>query len=150
PLPAPRSTATWTEEFKPIYLPLLASGRRIPLLASPRGGVAERSLKPSRSILFSRGRGGVPFVGARNTTPAVSIRKLRTIFLTTQVPLLAVMRGGEPASFKVTPLKPHASSYDPRERPRNRLTFPRFRLPVSAGSVSRDRIDGPSGAFACG
>src|SRR5262249_43508585 len=37
---------------------------------------------------FSRGRGGVPIDGTRNTTPAASIRRLRTIFLVTPPPLL--------------------------------------------------------------
>src|SRR5215813_11078570 len=37
---------------------------------------------------LSRGRGGVPIDGTRNTTPAASIRRLRAIFLVTQPPLL--------------------------------------------------------------
>src|SRR5215813_12647582 len=53
---------------------------------------------------LSRGRGGVPIDGTRNTTPSASIRTLRTIFLVTPPPLLAVMRGGEFALFKMTPL----------------------------------------------
>ena len=57
-----------------------------------------------RSIRFSRGRGGVPIDGTRNTTPAASIRRLRAIFLMTPPPLLAVMRGGEFALFKMRPL----------------------------------------------
>jgi hypothetical protein len=44
---------------------------------------------------LSLGRGGVPIEGTRNTSPAASIRRLRTIFLVTPPPLLAVMREGE-------------------------------------------------------
>src|SRR5262249_34908458 len=50
-----------------------------------------------------RGRGGVPIDGTRNTTPPASIRRLRAIFLVTPPPLLAVMRGGEFALFKIDP-----------------------------------------------
>jgi hypothetical protein len=49
---------------------------------------------------LSLGRGGVPIAGTRNTSPAASIRRLRTIFLLTPPPLLAVMRGGEFAFSK--------------------------------------------------
>src|SRR5262245_24529160 len=75
-----------------------------------RGGCAWRKFqngefraikKILRSIRFSRGRGGVPIDGTRNTTPAASIRRLRAFFLVTPPPLLAVMRGGEFALFKV-------------------------------------------------
>ena len=64
------------------------SSRRIPLLASPprSASAAARSLKRrrggraiqkiSRSIRFSRGRGGVPIERTRNTTPPASIRRL--------------------------------------------------------------------------
>src|SRR5262245_58776280 len=79
------------------------STRRIPLLASPRGGVAERSRKYCAAS-FLRGQGGVPIERTRNTTPAASIRRLRAIFLVTPPPLLAVMRGGDFAFFKMTPL----------------------------------------------
>src|SRR5262245_59428817 len=66
---------------------------------------ADRAIKKiSRSIRFSRGRGGVPIDGTRNTTPAASIRRLRTIFLVTPPPLLALMRGGEFALLKMTRL----------------------------------------------
>src|SRR5262244_2107935 len=50
---------------------------------------------------LSRGRGGVPIDRTRNTTPAASIRRLRAVFLVTPPPLLAVMRGGEFALFKM-------------------------------------------------
>src|SRR5215471_5849442 len=50
---------------------------------------------------LSRGRGGIPIDGTRNTTPAASIRRLRAIFLVTPPPLLAVMRGGECAFLKM-------------------------------------------------
>src|SRR5215510_1779392 len=53
---------------------------------------------------LSLGRSGVSIEGTRNTSPAASIRRPRTIFLVTPPPLLAVMRGGEFASFKMTPL----------------------------------------------
>src|SRR5262245_43575198 len=61
---------------------------------------------------LSRGRGGVPIDGTRNTTLAASIRRLRAIFLVTPPPLLAVMRGGEFALFKMRP--PHISLSQPR------------------------------------
>lgn len=49
---------------------------------------------------LSLGRGGVPIAVTRNTSPAASIRRLRTIFLVTPPPLLAVMRRGEFAFSK--------------------------------------------------
>src|SRR5262249_38140750 len=51
-----------------------------------------------------RGQGGVPIERTRNTTPAASIRRLRAIFLVTPTPHLTVMRGGEFAFFRMTPL----------------------------------------------
>src|SRR5262245_62819488 len=53
-------------------------GERSPLLASPRGGVAERSRKYRAASAFSR-TGGVPIDGTRNTTQAASIRGGRDI-----------------------------------------------------------------------
>jgi len=50
--------------------------------------------------LLSRGRGGVPIERTRYTTPAASIRRLRSNCLMTPPPLLAVMRGGEFAFSK--------------------------------------------------
>ena len=59
---------------------------RIPLLASPQGGVAARSIKKSRSyLLFPIGKPPRP----RDQ------RTLREIFLVARPPLLAVMQGGE-------------------------------------------------------
>src|SRR5262245_23435433 len=59
-----------------------------PLLASPRGGVAERSRKISRSIRFREAGGDVSVEGPRDTSPAASTtRRLRTIFLMTPPPL---------------------------------------------------------------
>src|SRR5215510_14015332 len=75
-----------------------------PRVTARRGGRAIKKIL--RSIRFSRGRGGVPIDGTRNTTPAASIRRLRTISLVTPPPLLAVMRGGEFALFKMRP-QPH-------------------------------------------
>ena len=82
-----------------------------PRITTRRGGRAIKKI--SRSIRFSRGRGGVPIDGTRNTTPAASIRRLRAIFLVTPPPLLAVMRGGEFALFKMRPLN-HISLSRPR------------------------------------
>src|SRR5262245_37761466 len=72
-----------------------------PRITARRGGRA--ITKVSRSIRFSRGRGGVPIAGTRNATPAASIRRLRAFFLVTPPPLLAAMRGGEFALFKMRP-----------------------------------------------
>src|SRR5262245_57129854 len=69
-----------------------------PRIIARRGGRAIKKIL--RSIRFSRGRGGVPIDGTRNTTPAASVRRLRTIFLVTPPPLLAAMRGGEIRSFQ--------------------------------------------------
>src|SRR5215831_11221430 len=69
---------------------------------------------------LSRGRGGVPIDGTRNTTPAASIRRLRAIFLVTSPPLLAVMRGGEFALFKMTPLNHHGQTAKAEVGDRNR------------------------------
>src|SRR5215813_1800703 len=73
-----------------------------PRITARRGGRAIKKIL--RSIRFLRGQGGVPIERTRNTTPAASIRRLRAIFLVTPPPLLAVMRGGEFAFFKMTPL----------------------------------------------
>src|SRR5262245_4381458 len=73
-----------------------------PRITARRGGRAIKKIL--RSIRFLRGRGGVPIERTRNTTPAASIRRLRAIFLVTPPPLLAVMRGGEFAFSKMTPL----------------------------------------------
>ncbi len=72
-----------------------------PRITARRGGGAIKKI--SRSIRFSRRRGGVPIDGTRNTTPAASIKRLRAIFLVTPPPLLAVMRGGEFVLFKMRP-----------------------------------------------
>src|SRR3989442_1280587 len=73
---------------------------RIPLLASPQGGVAER-LRRFREASADREAGVVFRLRAkRKTTPAASDRWLREIFLMTQPPLLAVMQGGEYARFQ--------------------------------------------------
>ena len=82
-----------------------------PRITARRGGRAIKKIL--RSIRFSRGRGGVPIAETRNTTPAASIRRLRAIFLVTPPPLLAVMRGGEFALFKMRPLN-HISLSRPR------------------------------------
>src|SRR5437867_79144 len=47
------------------------SERRIPLLASQQGGVAERSINDATPTL-KRGRGGFPIENRRKTTPAAS------------------------------------------------------------------------------
>src|SRR5262250_3927284 len=73
-----------------------------PRIIARRGGRAIKKIL--RSIRFLRGQGGVPIERTRNTTPAAAIMRLRTIFLVTPPPLLAVMRGGEFAFFKMTPL----------------------------------------------
>src|SRR5262245_20252734 len=75
-------------------------GESPPRITARRGGDQENIAQHP----LSRGRGGVPIDGTRNTTPAASIRRLRAIFLVTPPPLLAVMRGGEFALFKMTPV----------------------------------------------
>jgi hypothetical protein len=47
------------------------SGRNIPLLAPPQGGVAERLIKIAK-LPLTRGRGGFPIESKRKTTPAAS------------------------------------------------------------------------------
>src|SRR5262245_43088188 len=76
-----------------------------PRITARRGGRAIKKIL--RSIRFSRGRGGVPIDGTRNTTPPASIRRLRAFFLVTPPPLLAAMRGGEFAHFKMSPPTTH-------------------------------------------
>src|SRR5262245_9720271 len=93
-----------------------------PRITARRGGRA--ITKILRSIRFSRGRGGVPIDGTRNTTPAASIRRLRTIFLVTPPPLLAVMRGGELALFKMRPPKPHIAVSAALDAPLNDFCNP--------------------------
>src|SRR5262245_52897395 len=68
---------------------------------------------------LSRGRGGVPIDGTRNTTPAASTRRLRAIFLVTSPPLLAVMRGGEYRSFQSDTSQPHIAVSAALDRPLN-------------------------------
>jgi hypothetical protein len=65
-----------------------------------QGGVAER-LK-YREATDIREAGGFPMKTLRRTTLSASIRWLRSIFLMTHPPLLAVMQGGEDN----TPQKP--------------------------------------------
>src|SRR5262249_41316064 len=50
----------------------VAGGGRIPLLASPQGGVAERSIRYREASADERGRGGFPNEHKRKTTPAAS------------------------------------------------------------------------------
>src|SRR5262245_9151041 len=58
-------------------------------------------------------------LGTRNTTPAASIRKLRAVFLMTQPPLLAVVRGGEFALLQSDTSKPHPAVWAASDRPLN-------------------------------
>src|SRR3989442_4012548 len=73
--------------------------RNIPLLASPQGGVAERSTRCCEASADSED--GVVFrlnsnrSGDRKTTPSASASVAARNFLMTQPPLLAVMQGGE-------------------------------------------------------
>src|SRR6185436_2741395 len=73
-----------------------------PRITARRGGRAIKKIL--RSIRFLQRQNSVPIERTRNTTPTASIRRLRAIFLVTPPPLLAVMRGGEFAFFKMTPL----------------------------------------------
>src|SRR5262249_42753042 len=65
-----------------------------PLLASPQGGVAERTRK-CREASADREAGVVFRSYERKTTPAASASVASQIFLMTQPPLLAAMQGGE-------------------------------------------------------
>src|SRR5215813_12202942 len=68
---------------------------RIPLLASPQGGVAER-LKRYREASADREAGVVFRWRTKGKPPRLrQLRWLRYILLMTQLPLLAVMQGGE-------------------------------------------------------
>ena len=68
---------------------------RIPLLASPQGGVAER-LRRFREASADREAGVVFRLKTKGKPPRLrQLRWLREIFLMTQPPLLAVMQGGE-------------------------------------------------------
>src|SRR5262245_40901210 len=93
-----------------------------PRITARRGGRAIK--KVSRSIRFSRGRGGVPIAGTRNTTPAASIRRLRAFFLVTPPPLLTAMRGGEFALFKNETPQPHIAVSTALDAPLNDFRNP--------------------------
>src|SRR5437868_4638370 len=73
----------------------LIRGEHIPLLASPQGGVAARSIEKSRSYLVPRRRGGFPFVLNRKTTPGSRSADASRNLFNCSAPLLAVMQGGE-------------------------------------------------------
>ena len=66
---------------------------RIPLLASPRGGVAERSRDVAKHPLIAQ-PGWFSDEHKRKTTPAASVSVAALNFLVTQPPL-AVMQGGD-------------------------------------------------------
>ena len=68
---------------------------RIPLLAQPQGGVAERSRKYREASAVREA--GVVFRWIEKGKPPRLrlLRRLREIFLMTQPPLLAVMEGGD-------------------------------------------------------
>jgi hypothetical protein len=66
-----------------------------PLLASPQGGVAERSIKMPRQHPLKREDGVVYRPYDRKTTPSASALVASQSILMTQPPLLAVMQGGE-------------------------------------------------------
>src|SRR5712664_2021352 len=70
-------------------------GAAIPLLASPQGGVAERSIKCCAAS--SDREAGMVFRWVQKGKPPRlrRLRWLREIFLMTQPPLLAVMQGEE-------------------------------------------------------
>src|SRR6185295_4727776 len=91
----------------------------IPLLASPQGGVAERSNK-YREASFDR-EDGVVFRSSTNGKPPRLHRRrwLRDFFLMMQPPLLAVMQGGEwpYSTYSFTPIRSHVL-YTPAQSPR--------------------------------
>src|SRR5207245_3938806 len=75
---------------------------RIPLLASPQGGVAER-LRRFRAASADRKAGVVFRLKTKGKPPRLrQLRWLREIFLMTQPPLLAVMQGGECAGSEIS------------------------------------------------
>src|SRR5947208_12903220 len=67
----------------------------IPLLASPQGGVAERSKNYCEASADREAGGGFPMKTNGKPPRLRQLRLLREIFLMTQPPLLAVMQGGE-------------------------------------------------------
>jgi hypothetical protein len=87
------------------------SERRIPLLASPQGGVAASSKKFREAT--EADAAGVVFLLHPVGKPARprDQRMLRDIFLIARPPLLAVMQGGEYAAPKRSDIFLH-SSYD--------------------------------------
>src|SRR5262245_29665891 len=72
------------------------------LLASQRGGVAERSRKYCTASAFAR-TGWCSDRWDKEHHPAASLRTASRHFLVTPPPLLAVMRGGEFALFNMRP-----------------------------------------------
>src|SRR5256885_2018425 len=69
-------------------------GRDSPLLASPQGGVAERSKNIAKHPLIAKS-GWFSDRNKRKTTPTASVSVASRNFLMTQSPLLAVMQGGD-------------------------------------------------------
>jgi hypothetical protein len=65
-----------------------------PLLASPQGGVAERSRNIAKHPLFAK-PGWFSNRNERKTTLASSVSVATRNYLMTQPPLLAVMQGGD-------------------------------------------------------
>src|SRR5262245_57292529 len=78
------------------------SNRRIPLLASPQGGVDAPIEKMPRSLLSGAQTGWFSFLFSIGKPPRPrDQRRLRGILLIARPPLLAVMQGGEYARFQI-------------------------------------------------
>src|SRR5438034_770749 len=81
-------------------------GVNSPLLASPQGGVAERSKNIAKHPLIAT-PGWFSDESKRKTTPAASALEAPRKFLMTQPPLLAVMQEGDYSrvdSYSFTPV----------------------------------------------
>src|SRR5438309_2041654 len=91
----------WTDQWGRVN----KFGTSAPLLASPQGGVAERSMECREASIDSEA--GVVFRSERKGKPPRlrQLRWLREILLMTQPPLLAVVQGGECAGSEISALR---------------------------------------------
>src|SRR5262245_28245964 len=112
---------------------------RIPLLASPQGGVAERLIKCRESLRWSRGRGGFPIENNLNRVQPHDWTKFLRARLDGHgpgAPLDGLNRGGYKLVYKETP-----SEYFKNEEERRRNKYGEH--PVE-GSHERERPAFPS------
>ena len=106
----------------------------MPLLASPQGGVAERS-RNDREASADREDGVVFRSRLKGKPPRLRpFRWLRDIFLMTQPPLLAVMQGGAFALFRIY-------SHLDRSRLQSNPSSVPARIPQNTFATGIDRTD---------